>query len=441
MRPSPAMAGSRRPPSRLVFLQELSFPGDLVQIGELPNPKELLDQASVEELEWSLGYFRGLLLVLTQPGLWQEGESSKASLDFVHGGTSRFWNLVSVVARYYVCAVYRLAIETNTPRAAAEFIVDSPLPTADRTTQVPTSHVELSKALALLVSNDACTIKLFVSAMYDKAGFQPGELPPDQDADIEAVEGFENLFEVLSEVPTPAQQMATELLSAAFSYRKEVLRQRYESRHSAMQKSMEGLSPRELRLLARRGDAVVQKYGAKRVERIFEQRLALLFQSLGFTVVPAKPGEEAADLLCVARMERFSFLVDAKSTRGKYALPKKDSRALIDYVRYFSESVPDIPPLSMVLLVGPEAAQTVPAKLSALQDEVNLPVRFIPVGVLSALRQSLAGPVPARVFQDAVREADPVVTPKIVDHVSNRLDGLSSAYSRFLGDLREVFAR
>jgi hypothetical protein len=66
----------------------------------------------------------------------------------------------------------------------------------------------------------------------------------------------------------------------------------------------------ELSLLAERHDSVKRRYGDKRVEKRFEQQLALLMQSFGFYVVATKTGTRTVDLVCVGGVgeDRLTFL-------------------------------------------------------------------------------------------------------------------------------------
>lgn len=363
-------------------LHELRLPRDRELILDLPPVEEsVLPTEEAKDAAKSIGSFRGLLIKLTNPDDWV-GENKEGQTEYVHG-EDVFWRLLDKVASYYACALYRFA-ETASPKTAAEFVTDHPLPLEEGQKEFGAeTHLKLVHALITLIQHDACALQQFTSAIYDESGLQPGELPAEQDPDITAIDSFRGLHEVNERAEPSRRAIGMKMFSLALDYRIRVLGQRNDTRQKEIQESLAGLSPRELMWLARRSNPAVRKYGAKRVERIFEQRLALLFQSLGFTVVQARPGLEAADLLCISRTERFSFLVDAKSTKAKYVLPRSDQRALRDYASDFRQKLPDLPPLAMVLIVSWEAAATVPKKLERLQLEMELPVRFVPIKVLS----------------------------------------------------------
>jgi hypothetical protein len=86
----------------------------------------------------------------------------------------------------------------------------------------------------------------------------------------------------------------------------------------------------EVSLLARRDGTMTRKYGEKHVERVFEQQLALIVQSLGLYVVQTKTGTRTIDLVCISpdTTVHASILVEAKTSTHPYGLPTKDERAL-----------------------------------------------------------------------------------------------------------------
>jgi uroporphyrinogen-III synthase len=52
-----------------------------------------------------------------------------------------------------------------------------------------------------------------------------------------------------------------------------------------------------------------------------------------------------------------------------------------------------LPPLRLVLLVGPEAASTIEQKLKNLEAEIQVPVRYITASTPGALREAIPGPI------------------------------------------------
>lgn len=368
------------------------------------------------------------------PEHWSDGDGDR---EFRYGNIDQFWELVSRLARFQAWTVYRLARDPIAGAAAGNFLGETPLGPKIEAKSLP---LELSRAMTTLITNDACLIRLVTSGYMDnRRGFQPGELATRNDTDINAIKGFALLHELAEDDSTPNQRdLALHLLGRALEFRRDSLVQRSESRQEAMNGSQQGISMRELTLLAHRSQFMIAKYGAKRVERIFEQRLALLFQSFGFTVIQARPGEEAADLLCIARVERFSFLIDAKSSQRNYSLPRADQRALTDYARGFSERLPDLPPLEMILVVSFDAAGTVPNKLRALEADAKMPFRFVPISVLTACRENIPGPVSPHLFREVITSSDPIVGDEMPRKMKEASEGLSAAYLTFVRELRQI---
>lgn len=168
----------------------------------------------------------------------------------------------------------------------------------------------------------------------------------------------------------------------------------------------------ELSLLARRAPEVAKVYGEKRVERVFEQQIALVTQSLGFYVVPTREGERSVDLLCISADQgsRFVFLLETKSSRRPYALPARDERALVDYVGDVRRGLPTLGPLHFVLIVGPEPARTLGRRLTSLQSRLGIPVRYCPAREMAHLRELTPSLMPMSVFLHNILES-PVVLP------------------------------
>ena len=110
----------------------------------------------------------------------------------------------------------------------------------------------------------------------------------------------------------------------------------------------------ELSLLARRDKTVADRYGLKRIESIFEHRLALVFQSFGFYVVSTRKGKSTVDLYCVSPSPKggYSFMVEAKTSKRAYSLSPRDSRAIAQYVTDAESGLTTLPPLKFVLLLA-----------------------------------------------------------------------------------------
>lgn len=194
----------------------------------------------------------------------------------------------------------------------------------------------------------------------------------------------------------------------------------------------------ELPLLAKRDPAMLDRYGAGQVAKAFEKQLALIVQSFGFIVVSTRTGTETVDLVCISPdpAERFTFLLEAKTTRSKYALPKKDARALCDYVTDVRRTLTTLPPLTFGLLVGPEPATTVAPKLSELGLRVNLPLRYCPASLLGTLRARLPGPLPLRAFQTEILRGPAVLAADFITAVHHAHAAEQQAHVDFVRSMQ-----
>jgi hypothetical protein len=194
----------------------------------------------------------------------------------------------------------------------------------------------------------------------------------------------------------------------------------------------------ELSLLARRDKAVIKKYGTKNVERVFEQQLALIAQSLGFYVVPARSGECGVDLICVSSDQRWTFLLEAKTTAKRYSLPAKDRRALVEYVTMVQTALTTLPRLEFVLIVSWEASKTLGGKLIALEAETGVPARFCCAQDLAELREMSLGPIPTDVFRSEVLEKPKVLPKGFVGEVVRKSQQGQAAHVHFVREMLEV---
>ncbi|GAB2956108.1 hypothetical protein LWP59_34710 [Amycolatopsis acidiphila] len=191
----------------------------------------------------------------------------------------------------------------------------------------------------------------------------------------------------------------------------------------------------ELGDLARRSEEVIRRHGDKQVEERFEQQLSILLQSFGFIVVSTSRGERRVDLICIASQgggAPYTLLVEAKSTARPYALPTKHSRALQEYVDNVKHKLTTLPPLKLLLIVGPEPAKTLSQKLTDLENLASTPVRYCPAGSLAHLRRILAGAVPAGVFLDALLSAPKVVGGEQLHQVVSHVREQAAAHRDFV---------
>jgi hypothetical protein len=410
---------------------------DAMGLPDDPNDS-WLSSAGNHEIYTAAQRFREALVDLSARDLDVEAPNIETARRELEQRTGRYWQLLKCLGTYFAFCFYRCAVEVG-PEVTSTLIRDHGFPAIDPSDDSLSGlmrQVRLYSSRDLLLAQDLCALAMISAAVSDNAGVRSGELSEDYDSDLVAIEQIRSLHETASGHSGELAELGQAHLQYALAYRKEVLKRRFAERQKSVADSTD--SPLELLLLAARHDLMVEKFGRKRVERVFEQRIARLFQSFGFTTVTARPGEAVADLLCIARSERFTFLVDAKSTRGKYNLPMADQRALYDYVAEFSSALPDLPPLAFVLIVGPGAAGTVPDKLIRLEGRSGLPIKFIGADVLAKLRVNLPGPVLPKQFRDAVLGAGPILGEDLVVEMKSSLDGLVRTYSAFIDGLRQV---
>jgi hypothetical protein len=156
---------------------------------------------------------------------------------------------------------------------------------------------------------------------------------------------------------------------------------------------------------------LAKKYGVKHIEKIFERQLSLIFQSFGFYVVSTRIGKRTVDLVCFSdRQEaKMTFMVEAKTSAGSYGLPTDDERALVDYISDVRSSLPLLPDLKFVLILGHQPAKTLEKKLTNLEARVGIPVRFAAAQDIADLRESMPGPVPPDSFAETILTSPHVI--------------------------------
>lgn len=190
----------------------------------------------------------------------------------------------------------------------------------------------------------------------------------------------------------------------------------------------------ELALLARRDAALVRRYGEKQIEKIFESQLSLIAQSFGLYVVRTRSGHRTVDLVCISGQseERVSFLLEAKTGAGAYALPRKDYRALREYVDDIRRTLTTLPALRFVLVVGHRAAGTLHTKLRELEHETGIPFRFAEAGLIASLRERLPGVLPLRRFVNEILASDVVIGPATLDLIVESYKLEQRAHTAFI---------
>jgi hypothetical protein len=189
----------------------------------------------------------------------------------------------------------------------------------------------------------------------------------------------------------------------------------------------------ELSLLSKRDPLVIGRYGERYIAKIFERQLALIALSFGMFVVSTRSGTQTVDLLCISSRpdERYTFLIEAKTTKAAYALPKKDSRALRDYIIDVRDSLTTLPPLAFVLIVGPNPSRTISKKIADLENKAGIPIRYCKTKILAALRERLMGPLPLKIFMSEILQCPKVLPESIVDSIANTVNLQQSAHKTF----------
>lgn len=119
-------------------------------------------------------------------------------------------------------------------------------------------------------------------------------------------------------------------------------------------------------------------------------------------------------------------------------MPKADQRAIRDYVSDFSADLLDLPPLAFVLIIGGTTASTVPAKLTTLEAEAGVPVKFMPTSLVAKLRHALPGPLLPKQFRDTVVKSDPVLDDSLVEIARDGLAGLEAVHANFVDGLKAI---
>jgi hypothetical protein len=190
----------------------------------------------------------------------------------------------------------------------------------------------------------------------------------------------------------------------------------------------------ELSLLAKRAQVIVQKYGEKEVEKVFEQQLALIAQSLGFYVVSTRRGERTVDLVCISGdpYEKITVLLEAKTSTKPYSLPTKDERALVEYIEEVKRSLRTLPPLKYVLIVGHRAGQNLEKKLAQLQERTEVPIRFCAAQDLADLRESIPGSAPLRALTECILRSSHILPRGFATAVAERYTTEQEAHSDFV---------
>jgi hypothetical protein len=190
----------------------------------------------------------------------------------------------------------------------------------------------------------------------------------------------------------------------------------------------------ELQPMASRDGKLAERYGAKNLEKEFEQQLSLVWQSLGFYVVPTRPGQPTVDLICIAPDTSMQavFLVEAKTSRNPYTLPRDDARALLEYIDAVKRGLTTFPALSFVLIVGPAASANLELKLHQLGAEAGLPIRFASAEAIVRLREAIVGPIHADDLIKYIIQSPVIVPLDWADDMRKRYQERSRVHEDFV---------
>jgi len=190
----------------------------------------------------------------------------------------------------------------------------------------------------------------------------------------------------------------------------------------------------DLDLLARREESMVRKLGEKNVESAFESQLSLIMQSLGWYVVLTRKGQRTVDLICISSdpKARHTILLEAKSTAHSYSLPRRDYRALAEYMAEIGRSLPSLPPLSLTIVVSHTPGKLLGGKLRSLGDSSHVPCRFLSAQQLADLREQLAGPLALDTFVRALRTASEIVTDDDIQRLLKAVYSEQEAHEKFV---------
>jgi len=454
-------------PQDLKWIFDLSLPDQRDEILALEPPAERLGPIAGKEVDFEvLSHLRHLWLNM--------GRSTEIVAELVgdseaEDGDSAYWRAFGKLGSYYAYLACRATREDplrffawlsdnvalaassdNSKRADTlttqlrSVLSDVTLDPTERRDRALEIRAELNHALAanIAIGNILSFDRAQLGPMIVHAALILDQSSPSElDKDAYAFEYLATFNQRIIESSGAIGPMLGCLMRELLAYGEYVFLER--AKHVAKQSVEGALSSEwleELTQLSRRTSTVAEKYGEKKIEGRFERHLALLFQTFGFSTVPAVSGEPAADLLCIARdgSERFTFLVDAKSSKKPYAFPKADQRAMVDYVRETARSLSDLPPLRFALIVGNGPAKKVEEKLAKLEAEVGLPLRFVDAEELADFRRQHNGLVRSDFLLDMVLNGGRVVATEDWEKLLSRHGALEETYAKFVRDMRSI---
>lgn len=427
--------------ARRKSLLSLSLPDDAGEIAELDDPDDsLFEGASKAEIEQLVEHFRRLWHQLVDEGIFPQVQD-QAGMDLWQQRKGPFWKTGRVIGAIHGYALAHYSLDAD-PMEVFSLLRDpefEPRQQPDDAT-VPELMDEVQRGAfeTALWVHLSSWVGLVLALRLDEFGFLPGELPDDHDADLVSLEALGFLEGKEAKEEGELLRLYLALFNSARWARTEAVRKRARMRRQASEARRVPMSSRELPLLASRSPLMKKKYGEKKVEKVFEQQLALVFQSCGFTVIPARMGEVGADLLCISREAKFSFLVDAKSSAKPYTLPKSDRRALTDYAKEFGTWLADLPDLEFILVVGPDAGKTLEQRLKEMEVDVQKPVRFASARLIRTMRDELPGPVIPEVFKKSILNSSNLLPEDLFAALKDASENIAETYGIFVERLKQV---
>lgn len=154
--------------------------------------------------------------------------------------------------------------------------------------------------------------------------------------------------------------------------------------------------------LASSHPSIHEKFGS-RVPLEMEKQLSHILRALGFLVSSTRPGRRRVDVIAASwASPKYTFMVDAKSTKRSYYLPVSDQRAIQEYIAAYRNSSHTQPDLRFALVVSSSPASTLEPKLDNLSAQLGIPVRFISAKNLANIIRGASHPVPASLFLNSI---------------------------------------
>lgn len=452
------------------WLTELSLPADAELIAGLELPQERISDPGELKAVWPvLAHLRKQwvsLTVVDDPQLQLVGDSNPRD------GNALFWKVFGKLAIYLAYLVRFAASEdpvalfnwivSDDQRVSPKFgereakklvhklkkaAVDAEGGSEEAEREARKLHMQMGAALAsttaalqILAFDRSFLPLVFLRTMQKLSANNESDLI-DSSVEAESLAGLRDLNAGIGKLGGSLSRLQGGVVEEILRYGEFVYRERDKlTTQKAVESAFSDRWLDELHLLSKRSPVLTEKYGAKQVEKRFERHLALLLQTFGFVTVPALSGEPAADLLCIGGdgEERFTILVDAKSSKRPYVLPKDDQRALLDYIRETLRTLSDLPPLKLALIVGHGPAGTVGDKLAKLEADANLPLRFVAAKDLAAFRRRFDGSLRLDLLLDVLLNGNSVLSTEDWDKLFGKHADIQKTYSEFVRGMRSV---